>query len=61
MLRRVRIILSKQESGPLINAIELEDAVNEFSNKDYGIHYLVIYPDLTTLKEFYSYYIQKSI
>ena len=35
--------------------------MEEFSNKDYGIHYLVIYPDLTTLREFYSYYIQKSI
>ena len=45
----------------MIDVIELEDAVNELSNKDYGIHYLVIYPDLITLREFYSYYIQKNI
>ncbi len=35
--------------------------MEEFSIKDYGIRYLVIYPDLTTLMEFYSYYIQKGI
>jgi hypothetical protein len=41
--------------------MELEEAVDEFSSKDYGIHYLIIYPDLITLREFYSYYIQKNI
>ena len=39
----------------------MEAAVNKLSNVEYGIHYLVIYPDLTTLREFYSYYIQKNI
>ncbi len=39
----------------------MEDAVNKLSNEEYGIHYLVIYPDLITLREFYSYYIQKNI
>lgn len=45
----------------MVNTIEVEDAVNKFSKEDYGIHYLVIYPDLITLREFYSYYIQKNI
>jgi hypothetical protein len=39
----------------------MENVVNKLSIKEYGIHYLVIYPDLITLREFYSYYIQKNI
>ena len=39
----------------------MEDAVNKLSDEEYGIHYIVIYPDLITLREFYSYYIQKNI
>ncbi len=39
----------------------MEDAVDMISNAGYGIHYLVVYPDLVTLREFYSYYIQKQV
>lgn len=55
------LITPPKEEDCLIDKVELEDAVDEFSNNEYGIHYLVIYPDLITLREFYSYYIQKSI
>jgi hypothetical protein len=34
---------------------------NQISESSLGLHSLIIYPDLTTLREFYSYYIQKQI
>jgi hypothetical protein len=39
----------------------MEDAVNKLTNEEYGIHCLVLYPDLITLREFYSYYTQKNM
>lgn len=39
----------------------MEDAVTTISNADYGVHCLVVYPDLVTLREFYSFYIQRQI
>lgn len=39
----------------------MEDAVTTISNADYGAHCLVVYPDLATLREFYSFYIQRQI
>lgn len=39
----------------------MEDAVTTISNADYGVHWLVVYPDLVTLREFYSFYIQRQI
>ena len=39
----------------------MEDAVITISNADYGVHCLVIYPDLVTLREFYSFYTQRQI
>jgi hypothetical protein len=45
----------------LIPTIAVEDAVNMLSEANYGIHCLVVYPDLTTVREFYSHYIQKQI
>ena len=35
--------------------------VNHLVEFPLGLHCLIIYPDLTTLREFYSYYIQKQI
>ena len=37
------------------------NAVNTISESDYGIHSLVVYEDLTILREFYSQYIVKGI
>lgn len=34
---------------------------NQLSESSLGLHSLIIYPDLATLREFYSYYIQKQI
>jgi hypothetical protein len=53
--------ITQKDEGITISSIEMEDAVNKLSIEEYSIHYLVIYPDLITLKEFYSYYIQKNI
>ncbi len=44
-----------------INTIAVEDAVNMLSAAEYGIHCLIVYPDLTTLREFYSHYIQRQV
>lgn len=35
--------------------------VNRLSESAHGLHCLIIYPDLITLREFYTYYIQKQI
>ncbi len=37
------------------------DAAKTISQSEYGLHCLLIYRDLTTLREFYSNYIQKQI
>ena len=37
------------------------DAAETISQSEYGLHCLLIYRDLTTLREFYSNYIQKQI
>ncbi len=39
----------------------VENASNIISESDYGSHTLVIYQDLETLREFYSYYVKKRI
>ena len=45
----------------LIQSIKVEHLANQISESSLGLHSLIIYPDLTTLREFYSYYIQKQI
>ena len=45
----------------IIHTMAVEDAVNTISTADYGLHCLVVYPNLDTLREFYSRYIQKQI
>ena len=48
-------------SGRLIKNTHSEDAADILSKEEYGIHCMIIYPDLTTLREFYSYYITKQL
>ena len=48
-------------SGQLIKNVHVEDAACKLSKEEYGIHCMIIYPDLTTLREFYSHYIKKQI
>jgi hypothetical protein len=38
-----------------------KDAAETISQSEYGLHCLLIYRDLTTLREFYSNYIQKRV
>ena len=45
----------------LIQSIKVEHLANQLSESSLGLHSLIIYPDLTTLSVFYSYYIQKQI
>ncbi len=48
-------------SGQLVKNVHVEDAASVLSKEEYGIHCMIIYPDLATLREFYSYYIKKQI
>ncbi len=41
--------------------MDAEDAAKTISESEYGIHGLLIYSDLTLLREFYSHYISKQI
>ena len=45
------------------NFIQMDaaNASNTISGSDYGIHTLVVYEDLTILREFYSQYVKKGI
>lgn len=38
-----------------------EDAVNQILNTDYGVHYLIVYPNLDTFRDFYSLCIKQQI
>lgn len=39
----------------------MDDAVNNLSEASYGIHCIIIYPDLKTFRIFYSQYIQRQL
>ncbi len=39
----------------------VNDALSQINQEEYGAHYIIIYPDLFTLRELYSDYIQKQI
>jgi hypothetical protein len=39
----------------------VSEAVNQIIQAEYGSHYLIVYPDLITLREMYSQYIQRQI
>jgi hypothetical protein len=39
----------------------VEHAVNQLTDSNPGLHCLIVYDDLITLREFYSYYIQQQI
>lgn len=40
---------------------EIEDILNELAKADLGAHYLIIYPDLITLRKLYSHYIKTAL
>ena len=39
----------------------VNNAINQIIQAEYGSHYLIVYPDLTTLREMYSKYVQAQI
>ena len=41
--------------------MHVESASNTISESDYGTHILLLYENLETLREFYSYYVKKRI
>ena len=44
----------------LINC-HVGDALDQMNQAEYGAHYIIIYPDLLTLRKLYSDYVQKQI
>jgi hypothetical protein len=44
-----------------ISNLGIEDAVKKISESKYGLHCLLIYPNLPTFRKFYAYYIQRQI
>ena len=44
-----------------ITECHVNDALHHIKQAEYGAHYMVIYPDLGTLRELYSNYIHKQI
>ncbi len=48
-------------SDRLIKNLHVEDAAIKLSAEKFGIHCLIIYPDLPTLREFYSHYIKNQM
>jgi MEDS: MEthanogen/methylotroph, DcmR Sensory domain len=44
----------------LINC-HLSDALDHLNQSEYGVHYMIIYPNLSTLRELYSNYTHKQI
>jgi hypothetical protein len=45
----------------LLENYYVNEAVNQIIQAEYGSHYLIVYPDLTTLREMYSQCIQRQI
>ncbi|MGN6624148.1 MAG: hypothetical protein ACTHKK_08410 [Candidatus Nitrosocosmicus sp.] len=43
-------------SGKYIHEIETEKALSDMLKTDMGIHYMIVYKDLDTLRKFYSHY-----
>src|SRR5215212_9828412 len=41
--------------------VRIHDALDQINQAEYGDHYMIIYPDLLTLRELYSSYIHKQI
>ena len=44
-----------------VQNLKVNDAVDKMSKTDMGIHYMVIYKDLETLRKFYSQYAKRQI
>ena len=45
----------------LIKNLHVDDAAIKLSKEEYGIHYIIVYPDLITLRVFYSHYAKQQL
>ena len=45
----------------LVMNCHVNDALEQINKAEYGVHYMIIYPDLDTLRDLYSNYIGKQI
>ena len=46
--------------NPVMNC-HVNDALEQINQAEYGAHYMIIYPDLDTLRELYSNYIYRQL
>lgn len=44
-----------------ISNLTIEDAVNKIIESKYGLHCMIIYPNLPTFRNFYTYYIKRQL
>ena len=44
-----------------ISNLKIEDAVNKIIESKYGLHCMLIYPNLPTFRNFYTYYIKRQL
>jgi hypothetical protein len=44
-----------------ISNLTIEDAANKISESKYGLHCMLIYPNLPTFRNFYTYYIKRQL
>lgn len=51
---------TKHDGGNIITT-HVEEATETLLESPYGVHALIIYPDMMTLREFWSFYAKKSI
>jgi hypothetical protein len=52
--------LTPTKTQSLINC-HLSDALDHINQSEYGVHYMIVYPNLNTLRELYSNYTHKQI
>src|SRR5215831_836596 len=50
---------SKMKQGPI--SFHANHTLSQINQAEYGAHHIIIYPDLSTLRDLYSNYIQKQI
>jgi hypothetical protein len=54
-------LLKYGDTGNMIINCHVNEALHHINQAGYGAHYIIIYPDLDTLRELYSNYVGKQI
>ena len=55
------LIKSMKELENLTINCDINDALSHMNEAEYGVHYIIIYPNLATIRQLYSSYIHKQI